>query len=88
MGTAAYLPQFGDCVTIVGVYWQVQASEIVSVEPAALELRDYLRSIEGEYLHQRSRLEQIVARDAGKAPLVRRKLEKLRKYMDELLKDL
>ena len=52
-----------------------------------MELRAYLRGMESEYLQQRSKLEQIVARDAAKAPAIRRKLEKLRKYMDELLKE-
>lgn len=88
LGTAAYIPQFGDCITIDGTGWQVKASEIVTVEPAALELRAYLRGMESDYLQQRTKLEQIVARDAAKAPMLRKKLEKLRKYMDDLLKDI
>ena len=41
-----------------------------------------------DYLLQRSKIEQIVARNPDKAVMVRKKLEKLHKYMDDILKDL
>ena len=63
-------------------------SEIVREEPAAIELRAYMRGMEREYLQERTRIEQIVARDATKAVAIRKKLEKLRKYMDKMLGDL
>ena len=47
-----------------------------------------MRGTEREYLQERTRIEQIVARDATKAVLIRKKLEKLRKYMDKMLGDL
>ena len=88
LGTAAYIPHFGDCAEIHGTQWQLHESEIVQEEPAAIELRAYLRSMEHEYLLQRAKIEQIVARDGQKAVAVRKKMEKLRKYMDKLLSDI
>ena len=88
LGTATYVPHFGDTVEITGTEWQVHASEVVQAEPAALELRSYLQGRERDYLLQRSKIEQIVTRDAAKVDLVRKKMEKLRKYMDDLLKDI
>ncbi len=88
LGTAAYIPHFADCAEIHGTQWQIHESEAVQVEPAAIELRAYMRSMERDYLLHRSKIEQLVARDAGKAALVRKKLEKLRKYMEDQLKDL
>ena len=88
LGTATYVPHFGDTVEITGTEWQVHASEVVQAEPAALELRSYLQGMERDYLLQRSKIEQIVTRDAAKVDLVRKKMEKLRKYMDDLLKDI
>lgn len=88
LGTAAYIPHFGDCVEINGTGWQVHESDIVSVEPAALELRAYLHNIERDYLQQRTKIEQVVSRDASKAIQIRKKMDKLRKYMEDLLKDI
>lgn len=88
LGTAAYIPHFGDCAEIYGTSWQIHESEIVRVEPAAVELRAYLRNLERGYLLQRAKIEQIVSRDAGKAAFIRKKMEKLQKYMDELFRDI
>lgn len=88
LGTAAFIPHFGDCAEIHGTQWQLHESQLVQEEPAAIELRAYLRSMEHDYLLQRAKLEQIVARDASKASAVRKRLEKLRKYMDKLLTDI
>lgn len=88
LGTATYVPRFGDCVEIHGTEWKMHESEIVYAEPAALELREYMKTIERNYLQQRTKLEQIVTRDAAKTTLIRKKLEKLHKYMEDILKDL
>ena len=63
-------------------------SEMVQAEPAAIDLRASMRGMEHDYLLQRSKIEQIVARNPDKAVMVRKKLEKLHKYMDDILKDL
>lgn len=88
LGTAAYIPQFGDCVEIDGTEWKVKASELVTVDTAALELREYLRQMERDYLLHRTKIEQIAARDSSKVIAIRKKLDKLRKYMDDLLSDI
>ncbi|MDY4921111.1 MAG: MBL fold metallo-hydrolase [Phascolarctobacterium sp.] len=88
LGTATYIPQLGDCVEINGQEWQIHASEVLEAEPAALELKGYLAGMERDYLLQRTKIEQAVSRDASKAAAVRKKIEKLRKYMEDLLKDI
>lgn len=88
LGTAAYIPQFGDCVEINGTDWRVEASALVEDIPAALELRSYLKGFEREYLQQRTKIEQLITRDGTKVNTIRKKIEKLRKYMDDLLSDL
>lgn len=88
LGTATYIPHFGDCVEISGNNWQIHESDVVTAEPAALELRAYLKSVENDYLQQRAKIKQIVARDGLKAVQIRKKVEKLRKYMYEMFKDL
>lgn len=88
LGTAAYIPQFGDCVEISGTEWHIEASQLVTVDTAAIELREYLRQMERDYLLHRTKIEQIAARDSSKVNTIRKKLDKLRKYMDDLLSDL
>lgn len=48
---------------IHGTEWQMHESEMVQVEPAAIDLRAYMRGMEHDYLLQRSKIEQIVARN-------------------------
>ena len=88
LGSFFFFSLFGDCVDIYGTDWRVEASQLVEAVPEALELRNYLRGIEKEYLRQRTKIEQIVTRDDAKVKLIRKKLEKLRKYMDDLFSDL
>ncbi len=88
LGTATYVPHFGDCVEIHGTEWQIHETEVAQSDPEVLELRDYMQNIEREYMAQRAKIEQITVRDSNKAPAIRKKLEKLRKYMDDLMKDL
>ncbi len=88
MGTAVYVPQFGDCVAISGTDWHIEESALVVADPSALELREYLKYMEREYLHQRTKIEQLVTRDGSKAKAIRKKIEKLRKYMDNMFSDL
>lgn len=87
LGTAAYVPHFADCAEIRGTSWQLHASEIADAEPAVLELRAYMQGLERDYLSARARIEQIVARDGAKASQARKKLAKLRKYMEDMLKE-
>ncbi|MCD7974998.1 MAG: MBL fold metallo-hydrolase [Phascolarctobacterium sp.] len=88
LGTASYIPQFGDCVEIEGDTWKVIESTLVEASPAALELRDYIIDMEKKYGAYKTRIEQIVARDDTRASAIMKKLNKLKKYMDDILGDL
>ena len=56
--------------------------------PDVAALRDYLKSLETSYLHQCTRIEQIVVQDNSKAPAIRKRLEKLKACMDDLLNNI
>ena len=88
LGTATYIPHYGDCAEIHGNTWQIHESTLAAKEEAAIELKLALANMESDYLKQRSKMEQIVTRDADKAAMIKKKMEKLRKYMDDLLSDL
>lgn len=88
LGVAAYVPSFGDCVEINGSEYRIEASELMDEQQSMLEAQQYLAQMESAYMQQKARLQQIVARDGDKADLVRKKMEKLRKYMDDLLSDI
>jgi hypothetical protein len=53
--------------------------------PDVAALRDYLKSLEADYLHQCDRIEKMVVQDNSKAPTIRKRLEKLKAAMDDLL---
>lgn len=80
--------QYGDSVTINGTEWNVTTSNIVTTVPEVAALREYLRQFESSYLQYRTKIEQIVARDGDKAAGIRKKMEKIRKYVDDMLSSL
>lgn len=88
IGTATYIPHFGDCAEIHGNEWIIHESTAAQEEEAAMELKAALANMESDYLKQKSKVEQIITRDADKAAAIKKKMDKLRKYMDELLSDL
>ena len=88
IGTATYIPHFGDTAEIHGNEWEIHESTIAQEEEAAMELKAALSNMESDYLKQKSKMEQIITRDADKAAALKKKMDKLRKYMDELLSDL
>lgn len=88
LGTAAYIPQYGDSITISGTEWHVTTSPIITTVPEVAELREYLRQTERMYLQYRTKIEQIVARDGSKAVGIRKKMEKIKKYVDDMLSSL
>lgn len=88
LGLAAYVPKFGDCVEISGNEYHIEESDLMDAQESMLEAQQYLKQMESAYLQQKTRLEQIVARDGDKADMVRKKMEKLRRYMDDLLSDI
>ena len=88
LGTAAYIPQYGDAVDITGSEYKITAAPELTEQPDVMALRDYMSNIERTYLQQRNKIEQIVVRDSSKTNAIRKKLEKLKKYMDDLMSDL
>lgn len=88
LGVNAYVPKYADCVEINGTEYRIEESALMDAQESMLEAQQYLKQMESAYLQQKTRLEQIVARDGEKAALVRKKMEKLRKYMDDLLSDI
>lgn len=88
LGTAVYVPHYGDCVEITPEGWQVQESTLVEQDQEALALSATLKNLEGLYLQQRTKMEQIALRQPDKAGLMKKKLEKLRKQMEDLFSDL
>lgn len=88
LGAAIYVPQFGDTAIIDGDSWKVQEGEMGQAIPAIQELREELRIMEKNYVAYKMRLEQLVNRDEGKLKEVKRRLQKMRRYIDDNFSDL
>ncbi len=88
MGTAVYVPKYGDSVAIDGADYVIEAAPEVETLPEVAELQDSITAIERNYMQYRNKMEQIALRDSAKADQMRKKLEKVRRYMDEMLGNL
>ena len=88
LGTAAYVPHFGDCVEIQGTEYEITASELMEEQEKMLEIQACMKKMENSYLQQKSKLEAIVSRNGDKADLVRKKMDKLKEYMEKLFSDM
>ncbi len=88
LGTATYIPHFGDCVEISGNNWQIHESDVVTAEPAALELRAYLKSVENDYLQQRAKNRADCGSRWSQGCTDSQEGREVRKYMYEMFKDL
>ncbi len=88
MGTTTFIPNYGDDVLIDGTQWKVEESKVVMVEPEIQALRDYLRGFEKNYLLYKARAEQIIIHDGTRFEEIKSKLEKIRKFIDDTLKNL
>lgn len=85
LGTATYIPKYGDSVAITGSEYTIEpAPETESVQEVA-DLQDSLSMVERNYLQYKNKIEQIAVRDSTKAEQMRKKLEKVRRYMDDML---
>ena len=88
LGTATAIPQYGDAVIIEGTEWRMETSRLIPEEqPEGLELRESLRKFERDVALYKTRIEQIALRDPAKTAEIRRKLQKAKKYVDEMLKN-
>jgi metallo-beta-lactamase family protein len=85
MGTAVYVPNYGDSVVISGEEYRVEEAKQLEVSPEIEEMHDTMDQIAREYMSFRSRMDHATSRDTARAATVTKKLQKLRKYMNELL---
>ena len=88
LGTAAYIPQYGDSANITGSDFTVTAAPVMTEVPEVAEVKDYLKNLENGYLTQRAKLEALLVRDPGKAATMRKRLEKLKKQIDSMMESL
>ena len=85
LGTATYIPKYGDSVLIDGTDYVIEAAPETVATPEVAELQDSISAIERNYMQYRNKIEQIALRDSAKADQMRKKLEKVRRYMDDML---
>ena len=57
----------------------------MAVSPEVEDMRETMDQIAREYMAFRSRMDQATSRDTARAAAVTKKLQKLRKYMNDLL---
>jgi len=88
MGATTFIPNYGDDVVITGTEWKVEESKIVMAEPQIQALRDYLRTVEKNYLLCKAKMEQIIIHDGARFEEIKGKLDKIKKYIDDVLKTL
>jgi metallo-beta-lactamase family protein len=85
LGTATYIPKYGDSIVIDGTDYVIEAAPETETTPEVAELQDSISNIERSYMQYRNKIEQIALRDSAKADQMRKKLEKVRRYMDDML---
>jgi len=86
LGTATVIPNYGDSVVIDGTQWHMEVSSAVAGVPEMDELRDYMRHMEKDYLLYKNKLEQVAASDNTKVAEMKKKLEKIKQYIDDVMK--
>ena len=87
-GIPAYIPKYGDAVSITGRSWQIEPSAVTAFEPAVQQLREYLDEMEREYQQFRAKMEELVLINNGKLPDVLKQVEKVRKFIKKTLTEL
>lgn len=87
-GIPTYVPKYGDSALMTGRSWQIEPSAVTAVEPAVLQLREYLADLEKEYAEFRQRLEDLVAVNAGKLHEVLNRVDKIRAFIRKTFNDL
>ena len=86
LGTATYIPNYGDAAIIEGTEWRIEETKVITKEPAIQALRDYLRGFESDYLTYKGRVERLAGLHPDRIADIRAKLDKIRKYMDDVMK--
>ncbi|WP_425057738.1 Ribonuclease [Sporomusa carbonis] len=88
LGISTYVPRYGDSAIITGRNWQIEPSNIATIEPAVQQLREYLDEMEKEYADFRRRLEDLVAGNSGRLLDVLKRVDKIRTFIKKTLSDL
>ena len=86
LGVGTYIPSYGDMAIIEGTDWRLEHSNVVTDIPAVQELRDYMASFEKNYLMYRAKIEQIALHDSSRIEAIKAKLDKVRKFIDDVMK--
>lgn len=87
LGTTTVVPQYGDSVVIDGTDWKLEQTTVVSGIPEVQELREYMRTMEKTYLAYRNRMEQVALHDSSRVSELKTKLDKIKKYVEEMMKN-
>ena len=64
------------------------STEILAPDPAVKELQEYLNELDNGLADYRQKLEQTVARDSAKMPLILARLQRIRKFVRKSLEDI
>lgn len=86
LGTATYIPNYGDAAIIEGTEWRIEETKFITKEPAIQALRDYLRGFESDYLTYKGRVERLAGLHPDRIDDIRAKLDKIKKYMDDVMR--
>lgn len=85
LGYPAYVPNFGDVAVIDGRSFSIEASGMVLVDPAVVELQELIEQLDSEFMELRKRLESAGAADPAKLSALLRGAQKVRKYVRQTL---
>ncbi len=88
LGANTFIPNYGDSVIIDGTDWKVEESSIILAEPQIQSLREYLRGFEKDWLLYKAKIDQIALHDTKRVEDIRAKLDKMKKYMEDVMKTL
>lgn len=85
LGYPTYVPSFGDVAVIDGRSFSVEASGMVLVDPAVIELQEIIEQLDSEFMEFRKRLESAATADPARLSALLRGAQKVRKYVRKTL---
>lgn len=85
----AYIPRYGDVASFEGRSWRISSSPTLPVlVSAAKDLKAVLSELDSTWVEAKQRLENLVAADESKLPMVLSRLTSVRKFVRKTLGDL
>ncbi len=85
LGYPAYVPNYGDVAVIDGRSFNIEASGLVLVDPAVIELQELIEQLDSEFMELRKRLESASAAGPAKLSAILSGAQKVRKYVRKTL---